>query len=132
MAARIVTGGGIAGSHARMAIYNIDNDCSPTTVVADTGDISTASSGVITGTVSAPLQPGLYYLAIWASAAINISQIPANSQIANMGWDATGGGQAFINYLLQNTAYGTAFPSLGGVTLTKSITASLLPMIGIR
>jgi hypothetical protein len=63
---------GLAGSVARLAIYNADTDWQPTTRVLDAGTVATTSNAVVTASISQVLTAGRYLFAIIADSAVTL------------------------------------------------------------
>lgn len=129
----IPTGGAVASSTARLAIYNLDqSDGGPGTVLLDAGTVATDTTGFKQITVSQALDPGQYYLAIWTSAAITIRACTQTSSIAQLAWRLGAATPSPSNYLTRTETYGGAFQDQSSNTQTASSGASSTPLLGIR
>lgn len=79
----------VAGSTVRAGLYTIGADGSPGNLIADTGDMSSATATGISASVGPlSLAPGWYWGCVTASAAIAIRTLP-NLVETPFGWDAT-------------------------------------------
>ena len=53
-----------ASGLTRLGIYNCDTDLQPTSLIVDSGDLDSSTTGVKSATISVTLQPGRYLLAM--------------------------------------------------------------------
>lgn len=129
----VPTGGNIAGSQARLAIYNISQTSGgPGSVLLDAGNVSTAAAGFVAATISQSIQPGNYYLAMWTSAAITVRAIAAAFWQSNLGWSLSAATPAPIPGLTRTSAFGSAFASESAQTHTAMTQTATIPLVGIR
>ncbi len=129
-----------SGSNLRLGIYRDDANCYPGALIFDSGNISAASAGAKSATITAGVQtfqPGLYWLAYENSATVpQIRALPGLSTcMVVMGWDtpfgaATGG----IGYRVAHTVgalpdpYTTTSPTI----MTTSVVGAPVPAIALR
>ena len=123
----------VAASNCRLCLANNDpTDGGPTTIIEDSGNISTAVSGLKTHTMSHTLQAGPYWLGVWLSNGLTIRGATAASAHGTLGF-ALGAGTAFASgYLSRAVAFGTAWSDMTGVTFNVNAGSGVVPMPGIR
>ena len=128
-----------SGSNLRLGIYRDDANCYPGALIFDSGNISAASAGAKSATITAAVQtfqPGLYWLAYENSATVpQIRALPGLSTcMAVMGWDtpfgaATGG----IAYSVAHTVGALPNPYTASATiLTTSVVGAPVPAVALR
>lgn len=101
---------GTASSNCDLGVYS-DNNGVPGTLVQSLGQVSTASSGAkeITS-ISLTLNPGVYWLACWASAAItSVVHLsgPGTASIPPGGYLSRSSGNSNISHVYESLAYST-------------------------
>jgi hypothetical protein len=112
---------GMVGN-ARFGIYNMANGV-PTTLVADLGTISTASTGEIELTISQALTAGVYALAVVFSATPSVQEPTLNDRsmlFHYIGGSAIGSSQDYLGFYVAHT-YGALPTPFGSVTYSISM-----------
>jgi hypothetical protein len=100
----------VALSSARLAIFQNDHPGGgPGTLLADGGTVATTSTGLKTVPINLPLNPGLYWLALWVSHAITVSALAATWTVGGNGWDMSLATPTTATVLTRNQAFGTPF-----------------------
>lgn len=133
IAVGIPTGGNVAGSNVRLGIFDIDQSTGgPNDVLVDAGNVSTATTGLKTITISATLAPGQYYLAVWCSAAITLRAINQSFGIAQNSWLLGAATPAPSNQLTEVATFGSAFSNASGATQTTNTGGVAQILAGIR
>jgi hypothetical protein len=136
LAARVATAS--AGNTFRLALYAVDpNTMHPTTVVADSGALSASSAALVSGSISAAVQPGVYYLAYWAGAIISMRGYNGSAWLPLFGlrtvtgdW-GSGSQNGYLSY--GGKTYGSSFPDLSadnGYTVNNNTNTAVI--VGIR
>jgi hypothetical protein len=129
---RMPFGGSIASSSARIGIYDIDSDGSPTTARLDLGPVATTSDGLVTVACSHSLPAGKYWLALQASAGITVTAAAANGFVSEAGATISTSSIVPVAGLVSPGTYGSSLPSLTAATLNVRLAGNSLPMIGLR
>ena len=114
----------------RLGIYNCDANHIPSTLLLDAGTVTaSATTNLITISISQQLNPGLYYLAMLAdyTVASAIRGIPTTAFQNPLGWTSNPT-LGITGYYYNNVGYG-ALPSSAG-SLTTSTSA--IPAIFVR
>ena len=132
MALRITSSGGIAGSSCRLGLYNLDSNRHPTTPIIDTGALATTATGLVIGTISQAITPGLYGLAAWFSAAVQPYGYNASTGPSLYGLDFGAANFGYTTFMYRNVTYSGAFPDLSALTMTLVDTNDFVPLVGIR
>lgn len=86
----VYVGAGVGGSNVRLGIYNASDTWAATTIVVDSGAISTATGGIKTYAGSFTLPPGNYYTAILADANPTILWFATAGGVGGTACDGTG------------------------------------------
>jgi hypothetical protein len=128
------------GSNLRLGIYRDDGNCYPGSLMFDSGNISAASIGAKSATISAGIQtfqPGLYWLAYENSATVpQIRALPGLSTcMPVIGWDtpigsATGG----VAYRVAHTvgALPDPYTTTSSTIMTTSVVGAPIPALALR
>ena len=133
IAFRIPAGGAVVGSSARLGIYLLDPvKGGPGVVALDAGAIATATVGLKAITINQALARGVYFLALWTSAAITVTGLFNNFSLASCGYALANASPAFNNFLIRTTAFGTPFTDQSANTQTTNTATTAIPIIGIR
>jgi len=134
IAIRVPVGGNVAGSSARLAIYLMDPiKGGPGALVVDAGAISTATVGLKAITINQALTRGVYWVALWTSANINVQALNQTFALASCGYALGAAVPVPCNFLEQTAAFGGAFAaSQAGITQTTNTAITAVPVIGIR
>lgn len=114
----------------RLGIYNCDSNHIPSTLLLDAGTVTaSATTNLITISISQQLNPGLYYLAMLADYTVSsaIRGIPTTAFQNPLGWTSNPT-LGITGYYYNNVGYG-ALPSSAG-SLTTSTLA--IPAIFVR
>ncbi len=123
----------VALSNARMAIYNVsDTDGGPTTVIVDTGNISTAATGIKQTAISETLPAGPYFVGLWLSSALTIRALSPGFTLAALGTQFTNIPTTPCPYISRSAAFGTAWPDFTSTTFNASAGAGNTPLLGVR
>lgn len=132
MALYISASGHVAGSHASIAIYNVDSNRHPTTTILESGSIDTSTDGYKTVTVNQFIPAGVYVMATWFSGACGCSCTISNVTDQTGGLDLNAQPPAYSAYQYVNQTWASTFPDLTSVTLSQSTSAPYIPLGGIR
>lgn len=112
---------GVASSNARIGIATVGSDGLPDVLLMDSGDISTATSGIKTYTLSTPfwLPPGWYYCYINTSSTQTLRR-SINTSMHNAGPLQSNGAGGVATQLYKTYTYG-ALPATapGGWTFSS-------------
>jgi hypothetical protein len=120
----------VAASNARIGLYanaGATDDPYPSALIADSGNISTATTGDKTFSTTQTLQPGaLYWLVLHPSGAISVDSLAVAGVSALLGFNQAG--VALITAIKNSQAFGAlpaTFPafSAGGSFATTAIPA---------
>jgi hypothetical protein len=128
-----------SGSNLRLGIYRDDGNCYPGALMFDSGNISAASAGAKSATITAAIQifqPGLYWLAYENSATVpQVRALPGLSTcMPVIGWSsplgvATGG----VAYSVAHTVGALPNPYTGSATImTTSVVGAPIPAVALR
>lgn len=129
-----------AAQNARAGIYFDNGNMYPGALIFDTGDISTASTGVKDTTITAGLQtfqPGLYWLT-WVTSATTIQIRTLNTNTGIWGFaqatNVLGTGTMEYGYSVAHTYGALPDPFTGGATLLSSSAGASnpVPVLGLR
>ena len=145
LGARVTTG--VAASNIALAIYAHDPATGfPTgSALCSTGSISSAAAGAVSSTISGggsiTLEPGVYWMAIWASAA-NIQYQHTSMNNAAIMQAAISGDATLANVILGNTSAGcevscatqptynpAAWPTFPATTLVNNGFQNFVPFL---
>ncbi len=133
IAINIPTGGSVAGSNARLGIFDLDTATGgPGNVVLDAGNVTTASLGPRAITINQALNPGTYFLAMWTSTTIIVRGWNASSSANIIGCDMLSASVTPQNFLTRNATFGSAFSSESSQTHALTAGTTSTPIIGIR
>jgi hypothetical protein len=127
------------GSNCRLGVYRDDGNLYPGALIFDSGNISTATTGAKSATITSSLQifqPGLYWLTYENSATVpQVRALPGlSTTIPVLGWltpfgVATGG----LGYSVAHTVGALPNPyTAGGTILTTSTATAPVPAVGLR
>lgn len=112
---------------ARCALYTSDATTGlPATLVCDSGDLDTTSTGDKEGTVSATLDAGLYWMAVQVSASCSLY---GNATPGGMYMGSTSSSAGSIRGLLMSSSYGAYTSTAGTIT---GVTAASVFGIWVR
>lgn len=129
-----------AGSNVRLGIYRDNGNCYPGSLIFDSGNISSATTGAKSATITAALQifqPGLYWLTYENSATVpQIRALPGGGTC----WPTLGFATPFgttlpgIAYTVAHTVGALPDPYTAGGTIrtTGSLVTNPVPAIGLR
>lgn len=128
----IPTGGNVAGSNARLALYDVDLATGrPGNVLIDAGSIATATIGLKAITINQFISPGAYYAAIWTSHAIQLRTIAVAYCPAIVGFRLGNASPHAVASLTRNATFGGAFANEAAQVHTLPV-GGMAPLIGIR
>ena len=123
-----------ATEKARLAIYSMDSNQQPSTLMGDLGEITITGTGDYTWTGSIPLTAGAYFLAyVQQSSGVGVRAILSSNVLCPTGFNTDG-----TNFTIQAItfdaahAYGAWPSSLAGDAFTFAASAFNIPWIGIR
>ena len=127
-------GTGVAGTSLRMGVYDIGADGHPNRLLAETGSLSSATSGVdIVGTVpQVRLQPGWYIVAIISDGAPTLGRVDNSGQLQSFLAPAAANVISTNGSLILATSYGP-FPNPAPTTMSGGQPSSTgVPAIAMR
>lgn len=126
-------GGSVVGSSVRLALYLLDPiKGGPGAVAIDAGTVTTATTGFRGIAINQALARGVYFAALWTSAAISIRGFINTFSLASCGFSLSAGTPAQCNYLIRVETFGTAFVDQSANTQTTNAAAGASPIVGIK
>ena len=128
-----------AGGNVQFAIYNTGSWGRPANPIVSTGNISTATAGVVNGAVSASLDPGNYFFCQNMDNATSIMQAQASTTVTfptfflgNIGQGSAGSGPAAAVPGFQIAQPFGTWPSFSSNTTWVDISTVSSPYIGFK
>lgn len=107
----------IASSNMRLGIHHSE-DGIPTTLIVDSGDLSTATAGAIEATINESLEAGFYWLTLQSDNAIDTNFILIG-ELLGLSGSTTDNGMEILPFA-GPTGYGVLPATAVGVTYTTS------------
>lgn len=126
-----------SGSNCRLGIYSDTGNCYPGVLIFDSGNISTATTGVKDSTITASLQvfnPALYWLTYENSATVPLIRcLPASGYIPLFP-GTLGAAIPGYAYTVAHTVGALPNPYTAGGTIRTAVSAvgSPIPAVGLR
>jgi hypothetical protein len=122
-----------AGSKMRIGAWNVATDNGPGTLIWQTSDLATTSSGNLTATISWVAAAGLYYLGFITDHVISLFAIPAGGFMAPGGINMGNSSPVPLSSLFFDTTYPTTtLPDLTSATMGYNSTLVAGVIIGVQ
>lgn len=122
----------LAASQIRLGLFADDHaGGGPGTLLADGGNVSSATTGLKTAAISVALQPGLYWLCAWPSGTQSVYALASSWSVGGLGFDMNAAVPSTAILLTRTAAFGPAFGHETGQTHTVGGYTNT-PIIGMR
>jgi hypothetical protein len=114
-------------------MWNIAADNGPGTLIWDSGDFATTSTGLVTATISWAATPGLYWIGCISDHAITVEGMNSVYTPAGLGYVLNSSSRQPLGDLYEDISYPSGgLPNLTGTTLTIQIQTLNTDLIGIQ